>query len=168
MCDTVHTRGRPFDRNLATTGEKGQRGNANKVDHDRSGKVLHCPCFCRRSGGVAGRKPAGARENPRTQDARAEDQQVSEFKLANGLQLIVIPDHRAPVVTHMIYYKVGSADESPGKSGIAHFLEHLMFKGTAKSPWDGCVLGRRRGVDGVEVHDPTPTPALAELEDVPA
>jgi zinc protease len=48
--------------------------------------------------------------------------------------LVVIPDHRAPVVTHMIWYKVGSADEMPGKSGLAHFLEHLMFKGTAKHP----------------------------------
>jgi zinc protease len=47
---------------------------------------------------------------------------------------VVIPDHRAPVVTHMIWYRVGSADETPGKSGLAHFLEHLMFKGTAKNP----------------------------------
>jgi len=46
----------------------------------------------------------------------------------------VIPDRRAPVVTHMIWYKVGAADETPGKSGLAHFLEHLMFKGTAKNP----------------------------------
>ncbi len=50
------------------------------------------------------------------------------------LELVVIPDHRAPVVTHMIWYKVGAADETPGKSGLAHFLEHLMFKGTAKNP----------------------------------
>ncbi|HEX3440850.1 MAG TPA: pitrilysin family protein [Pseudolabrys sp.] len=54
--------------------------------------------------------------------------------MANGLELVVIPDHRAPVVTHMIWYKVGAADETPGKSGLAHFLEHLMFKGTAKNP----------------------------------
>ncbi len=47
---------------------------------------------------------------------------------------VVIPDHRAPVVTHMIWYKVGAADETAGKSGLAHFLEHLMFKGTAKNP----------------------------------
>jgi zinc protease len=59
---------------------------------------------------------------------------VADFKLANGLELVVIPDHRAPVVTHMIWYKVGAADETPGKSGLAHFLEHLMFKGTAKHP----------------------------------
>jgi zinc protease len=59
---------------------------------------------------------------------------VANFTLANGLQLVVIPDRRAPVVTHMIWYKVGAADETPGKSGLAHFLEHLMFKGTAKNP----------------------------------
>jgi zinc protease len=50
--------------------------------------------------------------------------------LENGLEVVVIPDRRAPVVTHMVWYKVGSADEERGKSGIAHFLEHLMFKGT--------------------------------------
>src|SRR5689334_23539385 len=60
--------------------------------------------------------------------------QISDFTLANGLELVVIPDHRAPVVTHMIWYRVGAADETPGKSGLAHFLEHLMFKGTAKNP----------------------------------
>jgi zinc protease len=60
--------------------------------------------------------------------------EVAHFTLANGLEVVVIPDHRVPVLTHMIWYKVGSADEPPGKSGIAHFLEHLMFKGTAKNP----------------------------------
>jgi zinc protease len=56
------------------------------------------------------------------------------FTLDNGLQVVVIPDHRTPVVTHMIWYRIGAADEPPGKSGIAHFLEHLMFKGTARNP----------------------------------
>ena len=56
------------------------------------------------------------------------------FTLPNGLQVVVIQDHRTPVVTQMIWYKVGSADETPGKSGLAHFLEHLMFKGTARHP----------------------------------
>jgi zinc protease len=59
---------------------------------------------------------------------------ITDFTLANGLEVVVVPDHRAPVVTHMIWYKVGAADETPGKSGLAHFLEHLMFKGTAKNP----------------------------------
>jgi zinc protease len=56
------------------------------------------------------------------------------FALSNGMEVVVIPDHRTPVVTQMIWYKVGSADETPGKSGLAHFLEHLMFKGTTKHP----------------------------------
>lgn len=56
--------------------------------------------------------------------------EISEFTLENGLQVVVIEDARAPAVTHMLWYRVGSADEPAGKSGIAHFLEHLMFKGT--------------------------------------
>ncbi|HEY6254559.1 MAG TPA: pitrilysin family protein [Xanthobacteraceae bacterium] len=59
---------------------------------------------------------------------------VAHFTLGNGLEVVVIPDHRTPVVTHMVWYKVGAADETPGKSGLAHFLEHLMFKGTNKNP----------------------------------
>src|SRR5437870_11479537 len=70
--------------------------------------------------------------------ARAQTTVTSErpasFSLDNGRQVVVIPDHRTPVVTQMIWYKAGSADETPGKSGLAHFLEHLMFKGTAKHP----------------------------------
>src|SRR5712672_1619552 len=58
----------------------------------------------------------------------------ASFTLPNGMQVVVIPDHRTPVVTQMIWYKVGSADETPGKSELAHFLEHLMFKGTAAHP----------------------------------
>ncbi|MBM3518958.1 MAG: insulinase family protein [Alphaproteobacteria bacterium] len=54
--------------------------------------------------------------------------------LANGLRIVVIPDHRAPVVTHMVWYLAGAADDPPGRSGIAHFLEHLMFKGTPSTP----------------------------------
>ena len=54
------------------------------------------------------------------------------FALANGMMVVVVPNHRVPVVTHMVWYKVGSADEGQGESGIAHFLEHLMFKGTHK------------------------------------
>ncbi|WP_404381406.1 M16 family metallopeptidase [Caenispirillum salinarum] len=56
------------------------------------------------------------------------------FTLDNGLQVVVIPDHRVPVVTQMVWYKVGAADEPPGKSGIAHLFEHLMFKATDEIP----------------------------------
>ena len=62
--------------------------------------------------------------------ARAELFNPESFTLDNGLQVVVVSNHRAPIVTHMVWYKVGAADEPPGKSGIAHFLEHLMFKGT--------------------------------------
>ena len=68
----------------------------------------------------------------RAQNAGSQD--ISNFVLPNGLEVVVIPDHRVPVVTHMVWYRVGSADEPPGLSGIAHFLEHLMFKGTEKNP----------------------------------
>jgi zinc protease len=66
--------------------------------------------------------------------AAASGPEVAHFTLGNGLEVVVIPDHRTPVVTHMVYYKVGAADETAGKSGLAHFLEHLMFKGTNKNP----------------------------------
>lgn len=56
------------------------------------------------------------------------------FTLSNGLQVVVVPNHRAPIVTQMIFYKVGAADEPRGKSGLAHFLEHLMFRGTKETP----------------------------------
>lgn len=58
------------------------------------------------------------------------DEQVTHFTLDNGMDVVVIEDHRAPVVVHMVWYRAGSADEPAGASGIAHFLEHLMFKRT--------------------------------------
>jgi len=64
--------------------------------------------------------------------ARAGVFNPETFSLANGMMVVVVPNHRVPVVTHMVWYKVGSADEGEGESGIAHFLEHLMFKGTRK------------------------------------
>lgn len=63
-------------------------------------------------------------------DARAKVFNPVTFTLDNGLQVVVITNRRAPIVTHMIWYKVGAADDPVGKSGLAHFLEHLMFKGT--------------------------------------
>lgn len=58
------------------------------------------------------------------------DDQVSTFELDNGMEVVVIEDHRAPVVVHMMWYRAGAADEKPGVSGVAHFLEHLLFKAT--------------------------------------
>ena len=57
---------------------------------------------------------------------------ITEFELDNGLQVLVIPNHKAPIVKHMVWYKSGSVDEPKGKSGTAHLLEHLMFRGTKK------------------------------------
>ena len=61
------------------------------------------------------------------------DQNVTGFVLDNGLEVVVLEDHRAPVVVHSLWYRAGAADEEPGKSGVAHFLEHLLFKGTKKT-----------------------------------
>ena len=58
--------------------------------------------------------------------------QVTDFMLDNGMQVVVVEDHRAPVVQHMLWYRAGSADEPKGSSGVAHFLEHLLFKATDK------------------------------------
>lgn len=66
--------------------------------------------------------------------AHAQGPQITTFKLDNGMDVLVIPDHRAPVVTHMVWYRNGAADDPVMKSGIAHFLEHLMFKGTERHP----------------------------------
>ncbi|MBB3994381.1 zinc protease [Sulfitobacter undariae] len=57
---------------------------------------------------------------------------VTDFVLDNGMQVVVVEDHRAPVVQHMLWYRAGSADEPKGSSGVAHFLEHLLFKATDK------------------------------------
>jgi zinc protease len=59
-----------------------------------------------------------------------KNEAVTSFTLDNGLQVVVIEDHRAPAVVHMVWYKIGAADETAPHSGIAHFLEHLMFQGT--------------------------------------
>src|SRR6266481_4322898 len=55
---------------------------------------------------------------------------VTEVTLDNGLRVLVLEDHRNPIVTVQSWYRVGSRNEVPGKTGLAHFLEHLMFKGT--------------------------------------
>ena len=64
--------------------------------------------------------------------AQSIEDQVTSFQLENGMDVVVIEDHRAPAAVHMLWYRAGSADEQPGVSGVAHFLEHLLFKGTEK------------------------------------
>jgi zinc protease len=76
-------------------------------------------------GGLGVASPSGA---------LAQAFNARHFALANGLEVVVVTDRRAPVVTQLLYYRVGAADEPPGKGGIAHFLEHLMFKGTESVP----------------------------------
>ena len=68
---------------------------------------------------------------PATAMAQTKDG-VTDFVLDNGMQVVVVEDHRAPVVQHMVWYRAGSADEPKGSSGVAHFLEHLLFKATDK------------------------------------
>ncbi len=82
-------------------------------------------------------------------DGRAEVFIPQSFTLANGMRVVVIPNHRAPVVTHMVWYKVGSADDPHGRSGIAHFFEHLMFKATKtlKSGEFSRIVARNGGRD---------------------
>ena len=88
--------------------------------------------FCSSAQAIAGVAVAATLFTTGAQAQQKPD--VGHFMLANGLEVVVVPDRRTPVVTHMVWYKVGAADEPPGTSGIAHFLEHLMFKGTVKNP----------------------------------
>ena len=84
-------------------------------------------------------KPAGAQSagiKPANDGDMAPRGGVFQFALANGMQVVVIPDHRAPVVTQMLWFKVGAVDDPPGISGLAHFFEHMMFRGTKSVPGD--------------------------------
>ena len=69
-------------------------------------------------------------------DAATEQAKTFQFSLTNGMQVLVIPDHRASVVTQMLWFKVGGVDDPPGISGLAHFFEHMMFRGTKAVPGD--------------------------------
>jgi len=79
---------------------------------------------------------AAAMAWPMAGAAQADDEafKAHSFALSNGMQVVVIPDHRAPVVTHQVWFKTGSADDPRDAGGIAHFFEHLMFRGTPKVP----------------------------------
>lgn len=97
---------------------------------------------------VAAAGPAGAAETPAPAAAPVEPGVFfpETFTLDNGLQVVVVSNHRVPVVTHMLWYKVGAADEPRGKSGLAHLLEHLMFKGTDElAPGEFSRIVKRHG-----------------------
>jgi len=64
--------------------------------------------------------------------ALATQQTLEQFTLKNGLQVVVIPNHRVPAVNHMMWYRIGAGDDPEGKSGLAHYHEHIMFKGSPK------------------------------------
>lgn len=75
-----------------------------------------------------------AAEAPPTEETRRPTFYAESITLENGIEIVVVPNHRAPVVTHMVWYKVGAADEPTGSSGMAHYFEHLMFKGSEHVP----------------------------------
>lgn len=101
------------------------------------------------SGGLAAMAVtfSGVMALPAMTETAAASWQPHTFTLANGMDVVVLPDHRAPVVTHMVWYKVGAVDEADGKSGIAHLFEHVMFKETddiADGEFDS-IVSRRGG-----------------------
>ena len=101
---------------------------------------------------AAGSVPSRAAEQTSTPSP------VFQFALQNGMQVVVIPDHRAPIVTHMVWFKVGAVDDPPGISGLAHFFEHMMFRGTQKYPGDqfSQLISRNGGEDNAfTTHDYT-------------
>lgn len=91
-------------------------------------------------------------------NALAQDTRNFQFALQNGLTVLVIADHRAPIVTQMLWYKVGATDDPPGLSGLAHFFEHMMFRGTTGMPGDqfARTVARNGGEDNAfTTHDYT-------------
>ena len=69
---------------------------------------------------------------PTTAALARDNEDVTHFTLDNGMEVVVVEDRRAPAVQQMVWYRAGSADEPKGSSGVAHFLEHLLFKATDK------------------------------------
>lgn len=88
--------------------------------------------------------PAAA-QGPNAASKPALSGKTFQFVLQNGLAVVVVPDHRAPVVTQMVVYKVGAVDDPPGISGLAHFFEHMMFRGTKAVPGGGFSQNIARG-----------------------
>jgi zinc protease len=90
--------------------------------------------------------------------APAQESKAFQFALQNGMQVLVVPDHRAPVVTQMLWYRVGAVDDPPGIGGLAHFFEHMMFRGTTANPGGAFSLAvaRNGGEDNAfTTHDYT-------------
>ena len=89
---------------------------------------------------LASAAPNDANRAKLSQPAPANPRQTGnntfQFALQNGMQVLVIPDHRAPVATQMLWFRIGAVDDPPGISGLAHFFEHMMFRGTKANPDD--------------------------------
>lgn len=98
--------------------------------------------------------------------AAADEPGLHAFTLDNGLEVVVVEDHRVPAVTQMVWYKVGAAEDPPGQAGTAHFLEHLMFKGTARLA-DG-EFDRTVEANGGEFQAFTSIDATAFVENIAA
>src|SRR5450756_1428084 len=134
-CATCETRSaKPPDSRNCRNQPMISTSSAPAADGDESGRP---PTFLVLKGNVMKTDPSSEVATIPTgagASAEASSNGMVHTTLENGLGVLIIPDHRAPVVTHMVWYKNGSADDPVGKSGIAHFLEHLMFKGTQKHP----------------------------------
>ena len=92
------------------------------------------------------------------QNPSQNKERVFQFALQNGMQVVVVPDHRAPVITQMLWYRVGAVDDPPGIGGLAHFFEHMMFRGTTANPGDAfsTTVARNGGEDNAfTTHDYT-------------
>ena len=104
--------------------------------------------------------PVAYARNPAPQSPARQSEQpkVFQFALQNGMRVVVVPDRRAPVVTQMLWYRVGGVDDPPGLSGLAHFFEHMMFRGTKAVPGDqfSRTVARNGGQDNAfTTHDYT-------------
>jgi len=102
--------------------------------------------------------PAAAAPESPARGPNNKGAQTFQFALANGMQVLVIPDHRAPVATQMLWFRVGGVDDPQGISGLAHFFEHMMFRGTKKVPGDlfSLMIARNGGQDNAfTTHDYT-------------
>jgi zinc protease len=114
-------------------------------------------------------QPSTAAANPPAPSTAAA---VSRFTLANGLTLIVKPDRRAPTAVHMLWLRVGAMDEVDGTSGVAHVLEHMMFKGTPDvKPGEfsrrvAALGGRENAFTSARLHRLLPADPGNRLEDV--
>jgi len=104
--------------------------------------------------------PAAHAQDSASQAPAAQNEQpkVFQFALQNGMRVVVVPDRRAPVVTQMLWYRVGGVDDPPGLSGLAHFFEHMMFRGTKAVAGDqfSRTVARNGGQDNAfTTHDYT-------------